>query len=116
MKFIQSSLLLGLLAAPAILYANGEKNKTETVVIQTSAMCGSCETRIETAVKELKGVKSADLDLADKKITVMYSPKKINGEQIKAAIAATGYDADEVTCNPESYSKLPGCCKKDGGH
>ncbi len=116
MKSIKSiSFILLLTVLPAILFAKGDKNKTETASIQTSAQCESCKSRIESAVKELKGVKSADLNLDDKKVTVIYSPKKVSTDEIKKAISKAGYDADEVTADSDAYSKLPACCKK-GGH
>lgn len=87
----------------------------EKVVIQTSATCESCQSRIENALNDLKGVKSCSLNLDDKKVTVVYNPKKTTVEQIKKTISDTGYDADEVNANQNVYNKLPGCCKK-GGH
>jgi len=52
-----------------------------------------------------------------KETTVKYVSDRINEEEIKAAIANAGYDANEVTANPDSYKRLPDCCKKpeDGG-
>jgi Heavy-metal-associated domain. len=44
-------------------------------------------------------------------ITVTYSSDKTNPEQIKKAIAAAGFDADEVKATAEAYEKLDGCCK-----
>ena len=40
-----------------------------------------------------------------------------NPENIKALIANVGYDADDVTAEPDAYKRLPTCCKKpeDGG-
>ena len=41
----------------------------------------------------------------------------IRAANIIAAIANAGFDADDVTANPDTYKKLPICCKKveDGG-
>jgi len=91
------------------------KGGKEKAVIQTSAICESCQNRIETALNKLSGVKSASLNLDDKKVTVVYNPKKITVEDIKKAISEAGYDADDVNANQGAYNKLPGCCKK-GGH
>jgi hypothetical protein len=42
---------------------------------------------------------------------------RTNVENIKTDIANCGYDADDVTAEPDSYKRLPTCCKKpeDGG-
>ena len=117
MKTIKSIAFFLLLAsAPSFLFAKGEKKKTETITIQTSAVCGECKETIEGAVSKLSGVKKASLNNADKKLIVVYQPKKISADEIKAAIAASGYDADDVKANTEAYNHLPMCCKKDGSH
>ena len=82
--------------------------------IQTSAECGSCKTRIEGVLNYTKGVKFAELNLADKKVTVGYNPKKISLDEIRKIISETGYDADKVKANPKSVEKLPACCKPGG--
>lgn len=89
--------------------------KSETVVIQTSAQCGTCKTTIEKALKKTKGVKKATLDLDTQKVMVKYNPKKITPNQIRKAINNAGYDADQLPANPAAYNALPACCKK-GGH
>ena len=87
----------------------------ETVVIQTSAICGECKSRIESALLELKGVSNAKLNLKDKKVTVTYDSTKVSIAEIKTAISKAGYDADDVKADATAYQNLPACCKK-GGH
>jgi copper chaperone CopZ len=95
--------------------ANGvsaqELKKVEEVTIQTSAICFDCKERIEGALNYLKGVKFAELNNDTKVVTVRYKTKKINLDQIKAEIAATGYTADEVKAEQAAVDKLPACCK-----
>ena len=93
------------------LIAQEKTSKFETVIIQTSAQCGDCKTRIEDGLNYTKGVKFAELDLISKKVTVKYLPKKISIEQVKAKINTIGYDADDMKANPESILKLPACCQ-----
>ena len=94
---------------------NPNSKKSETIVIQTSAQCGTCKTIIEKALKNTTGVKKATLDLDTKKVTVKYNPSKITPDQIRKAITAAGYDADQLPAKPAAYNALPACCKK-GGH
>lgn len=117
MKTFKSvSILFLLFTLPTFVMAKGDKKKSETVVIQTSAQCGSCKARIESALRELSGVKSAELNLEDKKVTVTYLPKKVTSDEIRSAISKTGYDADALAADPSAYEALPACCKKGGGH
>ena len=82
------------------------------VEIKTSAQCGTCKAAIETAINNVEGVKSADLDLETKVVAVKYDSDKTTAEAIKAAIIAVGYDADEIPANQEAYDALHACCKK----
>ena len=92
--------------------AQEKKKSTEEIKIQTSAVCGMCKERIEHDLAFEKGVKSVSLDNETKIVTVGYSPKKTNPDNIRLALSRIGYDADDVKADPVAYDKLPGCCKK----
>jgi periplasmic mercuric ion binding protein len=92
--------------------AQETKKGTEEVKIQTSAVCGMCKERIEHDLAFEKGVKSVSLDDDTKVVTVGYSPKKTNPDNIRLALSKIGYDADDVKADPVAYEKLPNCCKK----
>jgi copper chaperone CopZ len=96
------------------LNAQEKKPKFETVIIQTSAQCGDCKTRIEDGLNYTKGVKFAELDLISKKVTVKYAPKNISLQQVKEKINSIGYDADDMKANPQAILKLPACCQPEG--
>jgi mercuric ion binding protein len=87
------------------------KIKTPTVV------CEKCKDRIETYLKRYNGITAINVNYRSKETTVKYLTDRINIEEIKTAIANAGYDADDVPANPDSYTRLPVCCKKpeDGG-
>ncbi len=91
------------------------KSDLQTCQIQTSAQCEACQTRIEGALVKVKGVKTATLDLKTHKVAVKYAAAQTSPDALRAAIAAVGYDADQVAANKAAYEKLPACCKK-GGH
>jgi copper chaperone CopZ len=90
----------------------------QTVIISTpTVQCESCKSRIETYLKRYNGVTSVNVNFKRKETTVKYLTDRINEEEIKTAIANAGYDANDVLANPDSYKRLPQCCKKpeDGG-
>jgi len=95
-------------------YSNAQSSGVKTAVIQTSAECGACKTRIEDKLNYTKGIKFADLNLEDKKVTVKYSTKKISLDEIKKIISEVGYSADDVKANSKSVAALPACCQPDG--
>lgn len=92
--------------------ADDKKKNYEEVQIQTSAVCGMCEERIETNIAYEKGVKKVELDDDTKIVTIGFDPRKNNADQLRLAISKIGYDADNVPANEEAYAKLPACCKK----
>jgi periplasmic mercuric ion binding protein len=83
----------------------------KTITIKTSARCGMCKQKIEKAVTDVNGVKSATLDLTSKTVKVKYDDAVTNVDEIRNAIAAIGYTADGVKPTKEAYDNLPGCCK-----
>jgi copper chaperone CopZ len=90
--------------------------KLSTLKIQTSAVCGMCETTISKALYALKGVKKVQMDMDTKVITVGYNAKQVQAAAIRTAISNAGYDADNVIADPAAYDKLHACCKKDSKH
>jgi len=119
MKQINGKLIAVMIAAAILLgqsiYAQTKKaDKYSEIKIKTSAQCGMCKETIEKAMAFEKGVKTSDLNVDTKVVTVKYDAAKTSPEKIKLAISKVGYDADEVKADPKAYSKLSPCCKKDG--
>ncbi len=95
------------------LTVSAQAKKDETVKIKTSAICGSCKTRIEKGLADEKGIKEATLDLKTKIVTVKYSPSQTNPDQIRKAVSLMGYDADDVKKDQKAFDKLPACCQSE---
>lgn len=91
---------------------NAQDATTAELKIKTSAVCDMCKETIEKHMAFEKGVKKSSLDVDSKILTVTYNPAKITPEQIRKAVAQSGYDADDVPANPKAYKKLDACCKK----
>ena len=75
--------------------------------------CGMCKKTIEKAANSVEGVASAVWDVDQKKIDISFDDGKIDAVAIHKAIAASGYDTEQVAGNEEAYDGLPGCCKYD---
>jgi periplasmic mercuric ion binding protein len=90
--------------------------KSATIKLPT-VQCEECKEKIENYLKHEDGIQKIVVDYKRKTAKVTYLTDRINIETIKTDIANVGYDADDVTANPEAYQKLPTCCKKteDGG-
>lgn len=110
--------MLFLVASVGMAMAQQKQKAIETVKINTpTVQCESCKNRIERYMLQEEGVQSVKVDFKKHVTTVKYFTDRTNVENIKTGIANAGYDADNITANPESYAKLPTCCKKpeDGG-
>lgn len=95
-----------------------KKKGIQNVTIKTpTVQCESCKKRIEDYLIREEGVQKVTVDFKRKTTKVTYVAERTNIENVKTAIANLGYDADDVTAEPEAYKKLPQCCKKpeDGG-
>ncbi len=108
---------LALLAITTIGIAQMPKKQTATIKTPT-VQCEECKKIIESVAPQfLDGLIKINVNYKTKTTQVQWWPDRTNIEEIKTAIANAGYDADDVTANPDSYKKLPTCCKKpeDGG-
>jgi len=83
--------------------------------IQTSGICEMCKYALEKDLTFEKGVKSADFNLENKVLTLVYNPKKTNSQTLRERVTKVGYHADTLARDPKAYEKLPMCCK-DGSH
>lgn len=90
--------------------------KADEVKIKTSAVCGSCEVTLKTALSKVDGVKSASLNIETAVLTVKYDGDKTNIDAIRTAITKAGYDADDMPADAGAYENLHSCCKKDAVH
>lgn len=104
-------MLMFLLGVSSATMAQKAASKEE-VTFQTSARCGMCKSKIERDLSLSKGVEKAELNLEDKKVTIVYNTKKTNPGKLKKTISKIGYDADEVVANQKSHDALPDCCQK----
>lgn len=68
--------------------------------IKTSAFSWMCKNKIESAVKDFDGVKSADLNLEEKVLTVKFDETKIDVEKISQKIKDLGYTAEYIKEKP----------------
>ncbi len=85
MKHLIKIILLSLMLLPIALVAQDgkKKKKTETVEIQTSAICGDCKVRLEKNLAFEKGVRAVELDEETKIISITYKIGKNDKESLK---------------------------------
>lgn len=98
-----------------MLSATAQQKTTAKAVIKTPGIqCDMCKNRIEKYLIREQGITAVKVDVKKKITAVNWITDRTNIENIKAAIATVGYDADDVTAEESSYKRLPPCCKKPG--
>ncbi len=69
----------------------------ETVEIPVQGMsCGGCEERLAEALSRTVGVSNALADHVGAKVRILFDSKQVNESQLRAQIAACGFDPGEV--------------------
>ncbi len=93
------------------------KPMLQKIIKTPTALCESCKTRIEAYLKRYDGVIEINVNYKKGETKVKYLTDRTDIEQIKAAIANAGYDADDIPAAEDAYKRLPKTCKKpeDGG-
>lgn len=88
--------------------AVAQKEVKET--IKVSGNCGMCKKKIEAAAKNA-GASFASWNAETKELVVAYNGKKTSNAKIQEAVAASGYDTENVKATDEAYNNLHACCK-----
>lgn len=107
------ALILGFLVIATFSTSSFAQQKAvQKAVIKTPGVqCEACKTRIENHLVHEYGVSSVKADYRKHTVTVVWFTDRTNIENIKTALANMGYDADDVTADPEAYKRLPVTCQ-----
>jgi copper chaperone len=65
---------------------------TTTTLDVKGMSCSHCVNAIESALKELNGVESFNVDLNGNQVTLSYDEEVVQIEKVKEAIEEEGYD------------------------
>jgi Cu+-exporting ATPase len=76
----------------------GKLAPTDTIDIPVQGMtCASCVNRVEKAIRSVKGVTAASVNLATERAHVEFAPAEANPVAVAEAIRATGYEPSDST-------------------
>lgn len=65
----------------------------ETIVLQVEGMhCAHCQANVEQALKAVKGVRAATVDLEQKTATVTVKAGKVSVETLQTAVIEAGFE------------------------
>ncbi len=81
--------------APLMLSATSFAKETTTTVKVKGWHCAGCAGETETALKQVKGVKTATADFDKHTVVVAYDDSQAKQGQIEQAIAKAGYSVEK---------------------
>jgi copper chaperone CopZ len=108
-------LVLLVMFAGITMQAQEAKKKNAEYEIEVKGNCDQCKKRIEKAAYTVKGVKSAEWHADHQDLHLILDENKCSVDDVRAAVAKSGHDTDEVKATDEDYDSLHGCCKYDRG-
>ena len=89
-----------------------QKNGVQKAVIKVPGVLAEpCKTSIDNFLVHEYGVSSVKADYRRHTVTVVWYTDRTNIENIKTALANMGYDADNVTAEPDAFKRLNPACK-----
>ncbi len=89
-----------------------QKKAVQKAVISTPGVQDeACKTRIENFLVHEYGVSTVKAEYRKHTVTVQWYTDRTNIENIKTSLANMGYDADDVSAEPDAYKRLPKTCQ-----
>lgn len=82
--------LTAFLLAASIAGSAFAAERTESLAV-SGWHCGGCAAKTESALRDVKGVRNASADKANKKVTVTYDDAQVKRADLEKAIAEAGF-------------------------
>ncbi len=109
MKFIKGFILL---AAILLIGSACRQRDIRTVTIEIPQLRGQeCEQMLHRVLSAMNGVRGDTLVFETGSVTVTYDSMRLALKNLEYAIAATGFQANEIPADPEAREQLPERCR-----
>ena len=98
-------------------FASAQAAKPETVKLAISGMsCNSCVTKVDKALRDVKGVKDVKVDLKSESAEVVLASASVKPDALVKAVVKAGFKA-QVGKKPAAAKgeKEEGCCSEEDG-
>jgi copper chaperone CopZ len=92
---VKRLIIAAIAIAPLLLAAPSFANEATTTVKVKGWHCSGCAGETESAVKQVKGVKSATANFDKHTVVVAYDDTQAKPGQIESAIAKAGYTVEK---------------------
>jgi len=98
-----------------------EASANSVAILRAQGMtCGSCASRIEQVLKEVKGVASVQVNVDGEQVVVGYDANQVQPETIAERVTGSGYGSSIIqVVTPDQYASMTGksmaAVRKGGG-
>ncbi len=104
--------LLTIVALLLTTFSFSQQKAIQKAVITTPGVRSeACKTYIDNRLVHEYGVSAVKADYKRHTVTVSWFTDRTNIENVKTALANMGYDANDVTAEPEAYKRLDKECQ-----
>lgn len=111
-KIANAAVLIASVTLLAVLafYVRVGSTADSVAVLKTTGMtCGSCSSKITTALESVKGVAGTEVDIEGGWVIVGYDTKSVKPESLAEKVNVAGYGSKvHVVLTPEQYKQMTG--------
>ncbi len=111
-KIVNGVIIVAAVALLAVLgfYVKVGATADSVAVLKTTGMtCGSCSSKITTALESLKGVAVTEVDVEGGWVVVGYDTKTVKPDALAAQISSTGFGSNvHMVLTPEQFKQITG--------
>ncbi|WP_430817561.1 heavy-metal-associated domain-containing protein [Carboxylicivirga sp. RSCT41] len=107
------AIVISMVLMASVLVQAQDKKELTTTVFKASITCNNCKAKIMKQLPYEKGVKSVDVDVDAKLVTVSYKKLKNTDKKMNEAIKELGFES-EIIGHPLSFTVKGNCdmCKQ----
>ena len=88
-----------------------QKAIQKAVISTPGVRSEACKTYIDSRLVHEYGISSVKADYKKHTVAIAWFTDRTNIENVKTALANMGYDADDVSAEPEAYKRLSTDCQ-----
>lgn len=104
--------LLTVVALLISLFSFSQQKAIQKAVISTPGVRSeACKTNIDNRLVHEYGISSVKADYKRHTVAVAWFTDRTNIENVKTVLANMGFDADDVTAEPDAYKRLSKDCQ-----
>ena len=112
-RYLITTLALAAMLSCLLVAPSAQAEDTKVTLKVDGMMCSACSAKVTEALKQVDGVKSAEVSLDKKQAIVCFDFSKTSADKLIAAVTKAEFKAQQVAFKCDSCGKTasaPGAC------